>query len=132
MKVIENYFYTKSHEWIQLLEDGTALIGLSDYAQNELGDLVFVNLPEVGDDLIVGEMFADVESVKAVSDVFAPINGKVLEINKELLDAPQKINEDPYGAWFVKVEGDVKPETLLDATAYQEYLTELEAQAFYG
>ena len=127
MKVIENYFYTKSHEWNQLLEDGTALIGLSDYAQNELGDLVFVNLPEVGDDLIVGEMFADVESVKAVSDVFAPINGKVLEINKELLDAPQKINEDPYGAWFVKVEGDVKPETLLDATAYQEYLTELEA-----
>ena len=127
MKVIENYFYTKSHEWIQLLEDGTALIGLSDYAQNELGDLVFVNLPEVGDDLIVGEMFADVESVKAVSDVFAPINGKVLEINKELLDAPQKINEDPYGAWFVKVEGDVKPETLMDATAYQEYLTELEA-----
>ena len=126
MKVIEN-FYTKSHEWIQLLEDGTALIGLSDYAQNELGDLVFVNLPEVGDDLIVGEMFADVESVKAVSDVFAPINGKVLEINEELLDAPQKINEDPYGAWFVKVEGDVKPETLLDATAYQEYLTELEA-----
>ena len=127
MKVIENYFYTKSHEWIQLLEDGTALIGVSDYAQNELGDLVFVNLPEVGDDLIVGEMFADVESVKAVSDVFAPINGKVLEINEELLDAPQKINEDPYGAWFVKVEGDVKPETLLDATAYQEYLTELEA-----
>ena len=127
MKVIENYFYTKSHEWIQLLEDGTALIGLSDYAQNELGDLVFVNLPEVGDDLIVGEMFADVESVKAVSDVFAPINGKVLEINEELLDAPQKINEDPYGAWFVKVEGDVKPETLLDATAYQEYLTELGA-----
>lgn len=127
MKVIENYFYTKSHEWIQLFEDGTALIGLSDYAQNELGDLVFVNLPEVGDDLIVGEMFADVESVKAVSDVFAPINGKVLEINEELLDAPQKINEDPYGAWFVKVEGDVKPETLLDATAYQEYLTELEA-----
>ncbi len=127
MKVIENYFYTKSHEWIQLLEDGTALIGLSDYAQNELGDLVFVNLPEVGDDLIVGEMFADVESVKAVSDVFAPINGKVLEINEELLDAPQKINEDPYGAWFVKVEGDVKPETLLDASAYQEYLTELEA-----
>lgn len=127
MKVIENYFYTKSHEWIQLFEDGAALIGLSDYAQNELGDLVFVNLPEVGDDLIVGEMFADVESVKAVSDVFAPINGKVLEINEELLDAPQKINEDPYGAWFVKVEGDVKPETLLDATAYQEYLTELEA-----
>lgn len=127
MKVIENYFYTKSHEWIQLLEDGTVLIGLNDYAQNELGDLVFVNLPEVGDDLIVGEMFADVESVKAVSDVFAPINGKVLEINEELLDAPQKINEDPYGAWFVKVEGDVKPETLLDATAYQEYLTELEA-----
>ena len=127
MKVIENYFYTKSHEWIQLLDDGTALIGLSDYAQSELGDLVFVNLPEVGDDLISGEMFADVESVKAVSDVFAPMNGKVVEINEELLNAPQKINEDPYGAWFVKVEGEVKPETLLDASAYQEYLSELEA-----
>lgn len=127
MKVIENYFYTKSHEWIQMLDDGTALIGLSDYAQSELGDLVFVNLPEVGDDLISGEMFADVESVKAVSDVFAPMNGKVIEINEELLDAPQKINEDPYGAWFVKVEGAIKPETLLDASAYQTYLTELEA-----
>lgn len=127
MKVIENYFYTKSHEWIQMLDDGTALIGLSDYAQSELGDLVFVNLPEVGDDLISGEMFADVESVKAVSDVFAPMNGKVIEINEELLDAPQKINEDPYGAWFVKIEGAVKPETLLDASAYQTYLTELEA-----
>lgn len=127
MKVIENYFYTKSHEWIQMLDDGTALIGLSDYAQSELGDLVFVNLPEVGDDLICGEMFADVESVKAVSDVFAPMNGKVIEINEELLDAPQKINEDPYGAWFVKIEGAVKPETLLDASAYQKYLTELEA-----
>lgn len=127
MKVIENYFYTKSHEWIQMLDDGTALIGLSDYAQSELGDLVFVNLPEVGDDLISGEMFADVESVKAVSDVFAPMNGKVIEINEELLDAPQKINEDPYGAWFVKIEGAVKPETLLDASAYQEYLSELEA-----
>lgn len=126
MKVIENYYYTKSHEWIQLLEDGTALIGLSDYAQNELGDLVFVNLPEVDDDLIAGEMFADVESVKAVSDVFAPINAKVLEVNEELLDAPQKINEDPYGAWFVKVEGCVKPEHLLDASAYEAYLRTLE------
>lgn len=127
MKVIENYFYTKSHEWIQMLDDGTALIGLSDYAQSELGDLVFVNLPEIGDDLISGEMFADVESVKAVSDVFAPMNGKVVEINEELLDAPQKINEDPYGAWFVKIEGAVKPDNLLDASAYQEYLSELEA-----
>lgn len=86
-----------------------------------------MNLPEIGDDLISGEMFADVESVKAVSDVFAPMNGKVIEINEELLDAPQKINEDPYGAWFVKIEGAVKPETLLDASAYQEYLSELEA-----
>ena len=126
MEIREGLLYAKSHEWVK--EEGDVVtIGLTDYAQSELGDLVFVNLPEEGDSVSVGEAFGDVESVKAVSDVYSPVSGVVCEINEELLDAPQKINEDPYGAWFVKVEGDVKPETLLDATAYQEYLTELEA-----
>lgn len=84
--------YSKSHEWIK--EDGdVSVIGLTDYAQSELGDLVFINLPEVGDEVTVGEAFADVESVKAVSDVFSPVSGVVTEINEELLDAPESINE---------------------------------------
>ena len=81
-----------------MLDDTTALVGLTDYAQSELGGLVFVNLPEVGDEITAGETFADVESVKAVSDVYSPVTGVVAEINEELLDAPEKINEAPYDA----------------------------------
>ncbi len=110
--------YTKSHEWVKFLEDGTALIGLTDYAQDALGDLVFVNLPEAGDEVTAGEAFADVESVKAVSDVFSPVSGTVAEVNEELLDAPERMNEDPYGAWLIKVEGITGQEELLDADAY--------------
>ncbi len=116
--------YSKSHEWVLFEEDGTAVIGLTDYAQKELGDLVFVNLPEVGDSLTVGEAFADVESVKAVSDVYAPVGGEVLEINEELLDAPERINQDPYGAWFVKVGQPEQAEPLLSAAAYETFLAE--------
>ena len=116
--------YSKSHEWVLFEEDGPALIGLPAYAQKELGDLVFVNLPEVGDSLTVGEAFADVESVKAVSDVYAPVGGEVLEINEELLDAPERINQDPYGAWFVKVGQPEQAEPLLSAAAYETFLAE--------
>lgn len=118
--------YSKSHEWIK--EDGdVSVIGLTDYAQSELGDLVFINLPEVGDEVTVGEAFADVESVKAVSDVFSPVSGVVTEINEELLDAPESINETPYDAWFVKV-GEVKEtEELLDADAYKAFVESEEA-----
>lgn len=118
--------YSKSHEWIK--EDGdVSVIGLTDYAQSELGDLVFINLPEVGDEVTVGEAFADVESVKAVSDVFSPVSGVVTEINEELLDAPESINEAPYDAWFVKV-GEVKEiEELLDADAYKAFVESEEA-----
>ena len=116
--------YSKSHEWVLFEEDGTAVIGLTDYAQKELGDLVFVNLPEVGDSLTVGEAFADVESVKAVSDVYAPVGGEVLEINEELLDAPERINQDPYGAWFVKVGQPEQAEPLLSAATYETFLAE--------
>lgn len=114
----EELRYSKSHEWVKKLEDGTVLIGLTDYAQDALGDLVFVNLPEEGDEVTAGEAFADVESVKAVSDVFSPVSGRVAEVNEALLDAPEMLNEDPYGAWLIRVEEVTEEEELLDAAAY--------------
>ncbi len=120
----ENLKYTRSHEWVREEEDGTYTVGLTDYAQDALGDIVFINLPEVGDSLTKEEAFADVESVKAVSDVFSPLDGKVLEVNEELLDEPQKVNEDPYGAWLVKVEKTGDNEELLNAEEYAKVVAE--------
>lgn len=119
MEFPEELKYSKSHEWVKFLDETTALIGLTDYAQDALGDLVFVNLPEAGDAVTAGEAFADVESVKAVSDVYAPVSGTVAEVNEELLDAPERMNEDPYGAWLIKVEGISGSDELLDAGAYE-------------
>lgn len=118
--------YSKSHEWVKMVDDTTATVGLTDYAQKELGGLIFVNLPEEGDEITAGETFADVESVKAVSDVFSPVTGVVAEINEELLDAPEKINDSPYDAWFVKVSDISDKEELMDAAAYDEFLKGLE------
>ena len=112
--------YSKSHEWLRM-EDGVAVIGISDFAQSELGDVVFVNLPEVGDDVTAGRSFGDVESVKAVSDLMSPVSGTVCAVNEELLDAPERINEDPYAAWMIKVENVGDTEELLDAAAYEEH-----------
>ena len=121
MELREELLYSKSHEWVK--EEGEEMvIGLTDYAQSELGDLVFVNLPEEGDELTVGEAFADVESVKAVSDVYAPVAGTVSEINEELLDAPEKINEAPYEAWLVRVKDVTEKEALLSAEEYQAFV----------
>ena len=111
--------YSKSHEWVKELDGGVVEIGLTDYAQDALGSLVFVNLPEEGDPVTAGETFADVESVKAVSDVYSPVTGEVLEINEELLDHPEYINEDPYGAWFVRVGNVTEYDELLDAEGYE-------------
>ena len=116
--------YSKSHEWVSYEQDGTVLIGITDYAQKELGDLVCVNLPEEGDGVTAGEALGDVESVKAVSDIYSPVTGTVAEINEELLDAPQKINEDPYGAWLIRVENVTDTEELLDADAYEAFTKE--------
>ena len=113
--------YTKSHEWVKFIDDTTALVGLTDYAQDSLGDLVYVNLPEVGDDVTAEETFADVESVKAVSDVYSPVSGTIAEINDELLDAPEMIHEDPYGAWMIKVENISEKTELLSAEEYIEF-----------
>ena len=112
--------YTKSHEWVAE-EDGVLTVGLTDYAQSELGDLVFVNLPEEGDEATAGEAICDVESVKAVSDVYSPATGVVVAVNEELLDAPETINEDPYGAWLVKIGEVTETEELMDAAAYEAF-----------
>ena len=112
--------YSKSHEWVRMDGD-VAVIGISDFAQDALGDLVFVNLPQVGDDVTAGEAFGDVESVKAVSDLMSPVTGTVCEINEELLDAPESLNNDPYGAWIIKVENITDTEELLDAAAYEAH-----------
>lgn len=122
MTILEDLKYTKSHEWVKENEDGTVLVGLSDFAQSELSDLVFVNLPEVGDEVEAGEVFADVESVKAASDVYSPVSGVVVEINEELLDAPERINEAPYEAWLMKVEQVTETVDLLDCREYEELI----------
>ena len=109
--------YSASHEWIKE-EDGVFVIGLTDFAQSALGDIVFINLPEEGDEVTAGESFADVESVKAVSDVFSPVTGTICAVNEALLDDPAQVNEDPYGAWLVKVENVTGTEELLDAEGY--------------
>lgn len=99
---------------------------LTDYAQSELGDLVFVNLPEEGDEVTVGEAFGDVESVKAASDVYSPVTGTVSAVNEELLDAPESINEAPYDAWFIKVTDISEEEELLSAEEYEKFVEESE------
>ena len=119
MEIKNDRMYTKSHEWVLFENDTTATVGVSDFAQSELGDLVFVNLPQVGDTVTAGEVFADVESVKAVSDVFCPVSGTVLAVNEALLDAPQTINETPYDAWLIKVADITDKVELLDADAYR-------------
>ena len=113
--------YSKSHEWVQMLDDTTALVGITDFAQDSLGDLVFVNLPMVGDSVAADEALCDVESVKAVSDVISPVTGVIAEVNEELMDAPEKLNEDPYGAWIIKVDQLDGQEELLDAAAYEAF-----------
>ena len=115
--------YSKSHEWLKE-EDGVSVIGISDFAQDALGDVVFVNLPEVGDDAAAGEAFGDVDSDKAVSDLISPVSGTVCEVNEDLLDQPELLNEDPYGTWIIKVENVTDTEELLDAAAYEAFCAE--------
>ena len=115
--------YSKSHEWIRY-EDGVAVVGISNFAQDALGDVVFVNLPEVGDSVTAGEAFGDVESVKAVSDLVSPVSGVVCAINEDLVDAPENLNEDCYASWIIKVENVTGEKELLDAAAYESFCAE--------
>ena len=126
MSVPEELQYTRSHEWVRT-EGDTATIGITDHAQDELGDIVFVELPETGATFDAGDSFGTVESVKAVSDLYTPVGGEVVEVNEALNDSPELINEDPYGeGWIVKIrvsgEGD-----LLSASDYEQFLEEEES-----
>lgn len=119
--------YTNEHEWLRQEEDGSVTIGITDHAQSALGDLVYVELPEVGQDLEAGGEMAVVESVKAASDVYAPVSGSVLAINDELSDDPEKINADPYGdGWIVRLQPSGEPGESMDPNAYEAFLDEQE------
>ena len=115
--------YTKDHEWM-VMEGDIAVIGISDFAQDALGDVVFINLPEVGDTVTAGESFGDVESVKAVSDVNSPVTGVIVAVNEDLADSPENLNSDPYGSWIINVENITETEQLLDAAAYEAFCAE--------
>lgn len=127
MKAPEDLRYQESHEWIKV-EGSIATIGITDYAQDSLGDVVYVELPSVGDDTVAGENFGAVESVKAASDLIAPVSGKVVDINDAIDDEPELINEDPYANWMIKVEvSDASPILdLMDAKAYLKFCEENE------
>jgi glycine cleavage system H protein len=119
-----NYRYTKEHEWVNA-KDGVATVGITDYAQSELGDVVFVELPEPGKKLEAGKSFGTVESVKAVSEIYAPVSGEVAEANPTLRDKPETINSDPHGAaWLVKIKlaNPAELEKLMDSAAYEAYI----------
>ena len=115
--------YSKSHEWVKMDGD-VAVIGISDFAQDALGAVVFINLPGEGDSVTAGEAFGDVESVKAVSDIISPVTGVICAVNEDLADAPENLNSDPYGAWIIKVENITGQEDLLDAAAYEALCAE--------
>jgi glycine cleavage system H protein len=123
---MKEILFSKTHEWIQFLDETTVRVGLTDFAQSELGDLVFINLPEEGDEVLVSESFADVESVKAVSNVYSPVTGTVSKINEELLDHPELVNESPYEAWFVEIENVSEQHEFLSEEEYEQFIHEEE------
>jgi glycine cleavage system H protein len=128
MNVPADLMYTKEHEWI-LVEDGIATIGITDYAQQELGDVVYVELPNEGQSLDIEEAFGSVESVKAVSEIYSPISGTVTETNEDLGDSPEIVNEDPYGdAWMIRIRiaDPSQLEDLLSAEDYIRYVAEVQ------
>lgn len=124
----ENLHYSKDHEWVEV-KDGVATVGITDYAQHSLGDVVYVDLPRVGDNLASHEAFGSIESVKAVSEVFTPIAGEIVEVNEGLNDTPEAVNSDPYGAaWMIKLkmENALEADAMLNAAEYEEFLSDNE------
>lgn len=122
MNIPTNLQYTKDHEWVKI-EGNTATVGITDFAQSELGDIVYVDINTVGQEINHGEVFGTVEAVKTVSDLYMPLSGKVVELNSMLEANPEKVNEDPYGAgWMVKVEMKGAPAGLLSAAEYKELI----------
>ncbi|GAB4246720.1 MAG: glycine cleavage system protein GcvH [Acidobacteriota bacterium] len=126
MKIPADLLYTKQHEWIAIDGD-TATVGITDYAQQELGDIVYVELPEVGRSFEAEDSFGSVESVKAVSNIYMPMSGKVIEVNEDLADAPEIVNQDPYGeGWLIKIQltDPSQADELMSAEEYEQYLEE--------
>ncbi len=129
MEFPDNLRYTKSHEWVRVEKDGSVVMGITDYAQDAMGDLVFIELPEVsGEPVAKEEAYAVVESVKAVQDVYAPLTGRVTEINDELPNTPEVVNQDPYGdGWMVRmeIEAEAELEELMEAAEYEEMVSDI-------
>lgn len=124
-KILEGLKYSESHEWVKV-EGNVALVGVSDYAQKEMGDITYVDMPDVDDEVSAGEEFGALESVKASSDLISPVSGTVVAVNEELEDAPEKVNEDAFANWIIKVEMSDASEldALMDAAAYKEFIGE--------
>ena len=126
MEIPEGLYYTEDHEWVEM-ENGTGRVGITDHAQDELGDIVFVELPGKGEEFEQHDNFGVIESVKAVSDMYIPVSGTIAEVNEELLDSPELINDEPYeGGWIIEIEVSAEDELdeLMDAEEYKEYLEE--------
>ena len=127
MNIPEDLLYAQNHEWVRRQDDGTLRVGITDYAQDALGDVVFVDLPDVGRDLGSGEPFGEIESTKSVSDLYSPVNGEVVEANEELEDRPELVNQDPYGdGWMIVLRPtpDASLEHLMDPAGYAEHTAE--------
>ena len=127
MQIPDDLRYSKNHEWVRSESDGTFTVGISDYAQDALGDVVYVDLPEVGRVVAAGEVFAEVESTKSVNDVYAPVAGTITAVNRPLIDSPDVVNTDPFGdGWFVTIAPveDAVLDELMDATAYLAFTEE--------
>ena len=122
-KILEGLKYSESHEWVKV-EGNIAVIGVTDYAQSEMGDITYVDMPDVDDQVTAGEEFGALESVKASSDLFCPVSGTVVEVNEVLEDTPEAVNEDAYGSWIIKVEMSDPSEldALMDAAAYEAFI----------
>lgn len=123
MKVLEGLYYTKEHEWVKV-EGNTAIVGITDYAQHALGDIVYVELPDLSSEFNMGDTLGTVESVKAASDIYSPVSGTVAEVNEELENDPAMVNNDPYSAWIAKIELTNPSEVsgLLNSSAYEDFL----------
>jgi glycine cleavage system H protein len=120
-KILEKLRYAETHEWLESLDDTAARIGISDFAQQALGDIVFINLPEVGDTVTAGEAFGDIESVKTVSDVQSPVTGTVTAVNQNVIDQPELINENPYENWLIEINEITDKSDLMTAAEYEEH-----------
>lgn len=127
MKIVKDLFYTEDHEWIKV-EGDEAYIGITDFAQEQLGDIVYVELPEIDEEFVKEDAFSAVESVKAASDIYMPVDGSIIEVNEELLDAPELINTDAFEAWIakIKLEDESQLDELMSSGEYEEYVAEEE------